>query len=473
MDAHMHFDRTLRSRLGRALLVVASMAAVLGLGAVAAFAQLDTTHALQRAHLRDRDAVQATLSGLTAQYFTNTFLATQTAANQTSWHFNATDSEHLHHLAGNSPLTSYGAALVSLNGTTLAQWSRSGALPAVTHTGLSDVLRSGTDDVVAFGVPVFRDGRTAALLVAYADAHTWSLESYDRSLRLSRDAVSYVLDSHRVIAASGDQSSIGTRLDLPLSSTTKEITWHGRQLVVSAGDAGHGWTMVTAQGASSWSPGVAASRQRAMIALAVLLTFVVGLLLWFHLRQQTALRRLADERLHDPLTGLPQRPMFDVRLQAAFARQQRHGDSITLLYCDLDEFKAVNDQYGHGAGDQLLRTVGERLTAAVRGDDFVVRFGGDEFGVLVEGLTLLELHDLMRRIHAVVEQPVPCGRIDITPRLSVGGAITRGGHGGAELVHAADLAMYQVKAGATGPVVTDLAGASSLPERAIELPLPR
>jgi GGDEF domain-containing protein len=68
---------------------------------------------------------------------------------------------------------------------------------------------------------------------------------------------------------------------------------------------------------------------------------------------------------------------------------------------------------------------------------------------------------------------VPCGRIDITPRLSVGGAITRGGHGGAELVHAADLAMYQVKAGATGPVVTDLAGASSLPERAIELPLPR
>jgi diguanylate cyclase (GGDEF)-like protein len=203
----------------------------------------------------------------------------------------------------------------------------------------------------------------------------------------------------------------------------------------------------------------------------VLLTFVVGLLLWFHRRQQDVMRRLADERLHDPLTGLPQRPMFDLRLQDAFGRQKRRGETIGLLYCDLDEFKSVNDELGHSAGDQLLRAVGERLTAAVREEDFVVRFGGDEFGVLVEGVSVPELHDLMRRIHAVVQQPVSCGRLEITPRLSIGGAITAGGHGAAELIHAADLAMYQVKAGDPGPVVTDLDLAASA--TAIGIPAPR
>ena len=467
----MRMDRTRRAKLGRALLALASTAAVLWLGAVAAYTQLDAARSLERAHLRDRDSMQTILSGLTAQYFTSTFQATQAAANDTPWRFDGTDAERLHHLAHSSPLTSYGAALVSPSGTTLAHWSRAGALPTVTQAGMSDVLRTGNDAVVAFAVPVARDGRTAALLVAYADIHTWTLGAYDRRLHLSLDAVSYVIDSHHVVAASGDPSSLGKPLDLPLPRSTKQLTWHGRQLVVSAGDAGHGWTMVTAQGASSWSPGVAASRHRAMLALAVLLTFVVGLLLWFHRRQQDVMRRLADERLHDPLTGLPQRPMFDLRLQDAFGRQKRRGETIALLYCDLDAFKAVNDEQGHSAGDQLLRAVGERLSLAVREGDFVVRFGGDEFGVLVEGVSLPELHTLLGRIHADVQQPVSCGRLEITPRLSIGGAITAGGHGAEELIHAADLAMYQVKAGAPGPVVTDLDLAASV--TAIGIPAPR
>jgi diguanylate cyclase (GGDEF)-like protein len=185
------------------------------------------------------------------------------------------------------------------------------------------------------------------------------------------------------------------------------------------------------------------------------LTVVIVLLLWFYRRQQNVQRRLAEERLRDVLTGLPQRRMFDMRLQAAFARQKRYGGTVALLYCDLDEFKAVNDQHGHLVGDQLLCAVAERLTSAVRENDFVVRFG-DEFGALVEGTSLAELAELVSRLQTIVQKPVTLGGVEITPRLSVGGAITTGGRGRDELVRAADLAMYQVKAGAPGLVLTDL-----------------
>jgi diguanylate cyclase (GGDEF)-like protein/PAS domain S-box-containing protein len=97
-------------------------------------------------------------------------------------------------------------------------------------------------------------------------------------------------------------------------------------------------------------------------------------------------RRVAYLAYHDDLTGLPNRLMFAEHLDLALARAQRHGREVAVLYVDLDDFKHVNDTYGHGAGDQLLRQVARRLERATRATDLVARHGGDEFLVLAADL---------------------------------------------------------------------------------------
>ncbi|MCP9274566.1 putative bifunctional diguanylate cyclase/phosphodiesterase [Mycolicibacterium arenosum] len=98
-------------------------------------------------------------------------------------------------------------------------------------------------------------------------------------------------------------------------------------------------------------------------------------------RVLTAQRRLIHQINHDVLTGLPNRLLFAERLDAAVSS----GEPFILVYVDLDDFKDVNDQYGHAAGDRLLRTVGHRLSGCTRATDTVARIGGDEFGMLVMG----------------------------------------------------------------------------------------
>ncbi len=89
---------------------------------------------------------------------------------------------------------------------------------------------------------------------------------------------------------------------------------------------------------------------------------------------------------HDALTGLPNRAMFADRAREAVAHARRHGKNAAFLFLDLDNFKQINDRLGHEVGDGLLKAIAARLRAAVRGDDFVARIGGDEFCVLMQDI---------------------------------------------------------------------------------------
>ncbi|HET9730886.1 MAG TPA: GGDEF domain-containing protein, partial [Acidimicrobiia bacterium] len=98
---------------------------------------------------------------------------------------------------------------------------------------------------------------------------------------------------------------------------------------------------------------------------------------------ERAIRHLA---LHDPVTGLPNRRLLFDRLEHAISRATRQSKTVGILFCDLDSFMEINDQYGHRAGDAVLQTVAHRLQAVVRDDDTVARVGGDEFVVIIEEL---------------------------------------------------------------------------------------
>jgi diguanylate cyclase (GGDEF)-like protein/PAS domain S-box-containing protein len=102
--------------------------------------------------------------------------------------------------------------------------------------------------------------------------------------------------------------------------------------------------------------------------------------------RKTAEEEVTFRAYHDPLTGLPNRAMFEELVEVALARADRRGSSVAVLYLDLDGFKQVNDTLGHAAGDEVLQQVGRRLQQILRGADSVARHGGDEFLVLLPDL---------------------------------------------------------------------------------------
>jgi diguanylate cyclase (GGDEF)-like protein/PAS domain S-box-containing protein len=117
--------------------------------------------------------------------------------------------------------------------------------------------------------------------------------------------------------------------------------------------------------------------------------------------RQRAEDRIRQLAYHDPLTGLPNRTLFYDRMEIALARARRNGDKLAVFLMDLDHFKKVNDNLGHAVGDQLLQAVGDRLSTLVRESDTICRMGGDEFLILLTGIT--SVHDVNRIANRVLE----------------------------------------------------------------------
>src|SRR5581483_164724 len=131
--------------------------------------------------------------------------------------------------------------------------------------------------------------------------------------------------------------------------------------------------------------------------------------------------------IHDPLTGLPNRVLFMDRLNMALTRAARHGGRVAVSFLDLDRFKLVNDGLGHAAGDDLLQAVAVRLGAAVRSQDTVARFGGDEFTVLCEDLASEdEAIMVARRILEELQRPFALDGSPVFVTASVGVAVADG-----------------------------------------------
>jgi len=162
------------------------------------------------------------------------------------------------------------------------------------------------------------------------------------------------------------------------------------------------------------------------------------------LETQENLRHMAH---HDPLTGLPNRAMFEDRLDQALLRAERQGQGFALLYMDLDGFKPINDQGGHAAGDAMLQHVAARLLDSVRKSDTVARIGGDEFAILLDEVTSLDAAAAVaEQCRANAASPLCLGNRDWSIGLSIGIACYPGdGKSAGELLRHADNAMYQAK----------------------------
>jgi diguanylate cyclase (GGDEF)-like protein/PAS domain S-box-containing protein len=160
---------------------------------------------------------------------------------------------------------------------------------------------------------------------------------------------------------------------------------------------------------------------------------------------------LVHRSLHDPLTGLPNRILFNDRLHHALERGRRERTPTSLLGIDLDGFKQINDQYGHPVGDEVLVAVAERLTSVLRASDTAARVGGDEFSIVCENSGRPDAEALATRLRDRVREPLHLAsglRLPLTVSIGIG---TAEGDADPErafeaLVREADDAMYVDKA---------------------------
>lgn len=184
-----------------------------------------------------------------------------------------------------------------------------------------------------------------------------------------------------------------------------------------------------------------------------------GGILWYGFVSEVTERKKVEEQIrhmaqHDSLTNLPNRALFNDRLDHALKSARRHNKSLALMFIDLDDFKSINDSEGHEFGDQLLQQVAKILTINLRAADTVARMGGDEFVALLETINdVKEALAVAEKICAACAQPIQIGTWSFAVSTSIGLAVYPDHGGDAKtLIRCADEAMYAAKAGGRNQV---------------------
>ncbi|WP_159591545.1 putative bifunctional diguanylate cyclase/phosphodiesterase [Chelativorans xinjiangense] len=207
-----------------------------------------------------------------------------------------------------------------------------------------------------------------------------------------------------------------------------------------------------------YRPGAAVLSRLAPVLLGFLVLVLVTIATLLLVISQRSRKLAASEArmtflaLHDPLTGLPNRALFDQKLDAALRGVRDVGRKVAVLYLDLDRFKQVNDTLGHPAGDMVIKEFGERLKALTGEGDTVARIGGDEFIVIKPRLRQAkEVETLCERIVATSERPFEIEGHQVFSGVSIGVAFAPA-HGAerTELTRKADIALYHAKSAGRG-----------------------
>ncbi len=372
------------------------------------------------------------------------------------------------------------AAILSTDGRVLGVWPRRDHAMAARLANSPDVqsgirLGGAVSDLFLQGHPAqpmvrlsgtFNSPTGVRVFVHVGSAYLVSLAStYLASAADVRGSRAYLIDGGgRVLATTGTAIQ-GDPLPEPglLAASRRHPSGNLRDSFYTVARVGTGtrWRVILVAPRSRLLAQVNSSRRVAWLlfagfVLAILALIGAGLkamrasarLVAVEERERTA-QRLAHERLHDALTGLPNRALFLDRTEHALSRASRDGTSLAVLFIDLDHFKRINDSLGHAAGDELLQLFAVRLVDAIRPSDTLSRFGGDEFLILCEGMVDPDaaLH-VAQRIHTLLEQPFALGDREVHASCSVGIALQPPGTAavhGSTLVRNADAAMYAVK----------------------------
>ncbi|MNP29031.1 Response regulator PleD [compost metagenome] len=153
-----------------------------------------------------------------------------------------------------------------------------------------------------------------------------------------------------------------------------------------------------------------------------------------------------QKALIDPLTGLPNRAAWSERLEYEIGQWQQHGNTLMLAMLDLDHFKRINDNYGHLAGDKVLKIIASVLRKRLRPTDFIARFGGEEFVLLMPSTVPANGMKLLETLRASIEAcPFHFKGEPVTITLSIGLAAFRAGEHGDAVLKRADQALYRAK----------------------------
>jgi diguanylate cyclase (GGDEF)-like protein/PAS domain S-box-containing protein len=302
------------------------------------------------------------------------------------------------------------------------------------------------------GILLFRRRQIASLRKSSEDALRTSEQLYRGIMQASTDAI-VLIDSTGHVTLVNDAAFEAMELDSAERVLGKHWTrlWRddsGRMVAEHLERAERDGTSrfrafcATSRGTPKWWDVVIAAMYTEDGALKGMLTISRDIT-----REREKSEQLQWASEHDALTQLPNRRAFQARLQAAVVRAAETGGEIGLLLIDLDHFKHVNDSLGHSAGDELLKSVGERLRGGVREGDFVARIGGDEFAIVLDHL---HSEDSILRvgtsIQGLIREPIRIAGRAVSAGASIGGALfPRNAATADDLFKNADTALYALK----------------------------